>query len=65
VRVLNKKIWPYQIHLKIDNNLLIEEWCVDAIGLRTIRWYNYYTYDRVIYSFKDQADLLAFKLRWK
>lgn len=64
MRKLNKKVWPYQIAIKSDNESEIDLWCRDNIGLRFRQWYGYMYKDKRMYAFGDEATLLVFKIRW-
>jgi len=65
MRVLKKTIWPYQIFLDTENVREPVLWCFEAIGQRGRAWYHYGTYNRFMFVFKNEEDLLIFKLKWK
>jgi hypothetical protein len=64
MRKLNKKVWPYQVQVKSENDGDIDQWCKDNIGIRFRQWYGYMYKDRRMYAFTDEGTLLVFKLRW-
>lgn len=62
MRVLNKKIWPYSVQISNEYNIHhVDSWCETTIGDEYKSWYAY----RNTYSFKNEADLLIFKITWK
>lgn len=79
MRYLNKKVWPYQIELKdilepiqngpymvCDNRIgKIEDWCKQHIGKRHVDWYSFSFKYNMIYTFKDEGDMLIFKITWR
>lgn len=70
MRILNKELWPYVIEVPIVQNthayIEIDNWCREVFGLRHKNWYAYNRSDNFrTYAFKEEADLLVFKLRYK
>ena len=65
MRVLNKKHWPIQITMTIvrtgDEPDPRDAWCKKH---KCISFTHIYS-DRKVFAFKNEEDLLAFKLTWK
>lgn len=68
LRVLNKKIWPYQVNLQEKSSSAdieeIEAWLVKKLGPHRDRWNVIYYYDQVVFYFKEGSDATMFSLRW-
>lgn len=73
MRVLKKEIWPYSVDVERHDavfdrngskNRSLEEWCESVFGRRFEKWYSYnLTPTMRTFAFKEEADLLIFKLR--
>ena len=65
MRSLKKEIWPHQITIKTLNESIQDASCNRLIGEKFTDWYGYdMDNDRRVYAFKDEADLVVFKLTW-
>lgn len=78
MRVLNKKYWRPELQIRLLDNepthpygyipkdIYVDEratWCKE--NLPNDQWYAYRDLGWKIFAFKDEADIVAFKLRWK
>lgn len=64
MRVLNKKHWPIQITCKSGNDSdLRDTWCKQTLGSNCTFFVQPYTGVKV-FAFKEESDLLMFKIRW-
>jgi hypothetical protein len=68
MRVLNKKIWPYQVKINKhpDRNYVTDEnpqeiWC--RKNLKSKNWYSF-GYTDVTFVFKRHEDAVLFSLHW-
>ena len=64
---LKKEIWSYHIEIDRPDDLSsLEEWCESAFGRRFERWFSWnLSSTKRTYAFKDEGDLIVFKLRGK
>lgn len=63
MRVLNKKIWPYQIEIfgnGLDDYTEISDWLTDTIHPYT--WINRHI--STVYCFTTEQDAMYFSLKW-
>lgn len=68
MRVLNKKIWPYQITLPanlIGNVDLRERWLAENMYEGYPKRWHITGYKPLTYCFSDEQDYLIFILRWQ
>jgi len=67
MRVLKKILWPYRITIsdkKLDIYDLIV-WCKINVGEQYKSWHCFvYKESDIQFSFKEESDLLVFKLKW-
>ena len=65
MRVLNKKHWPIQIttHGSDDRIDLRDAWCKQTLGRNCTFFVQQWTGVKV-FAFKEESDLLMFKIRW-
>lgn len=64
MRKLKQDVWPCQ-YIIISTNDSVDDWCNQNIGRRFRDWYGYdNTNKERIYAFREEADLIVFKLRW-
>ena len=65
VRQLNKKLWPFQIELRIkEARSSIDGWCSINLGKQSTEWFSYGNGSKTTYAFKDESTLLVFRLTW-
>lgn len=66
MRHLKKDLWPFSTSVENTDDREIKEWCKSSLGNKSHTWYLYVDKIKqtVVVAFKEQQDLLSFKLRW-
>lgn len=68
MRVLKKELWPYKIQHGVDHTTVkideIEHWLGDNLGAFKSHWNVVYQSNCTDFYFREQDDLMMFKLTW-
>ena len=70
MRELNKKLWPYNMRIRLDEDHpddveeSMESWLNTEIGARRNQWNAVYNMTNTVYYFRHAHDAMLFSLRW-
>jgi len=68
MRVLKKELWPYKTRYGVDDTTMkideIEKWLGENLGAFKSQWNAVYQSNCTDFYFREQDDLMMFRLTW-